>query len=695
MSWTLVFHPLLPTAVLAGLAIAAILLGGLIVWRHPRGALWRLAAFAFLFFALLNPSLHQIEHQPLSDIVVVVTDKSASQRLAGRARLSDRAEAELDRQLAKLNGLEVRKITSPRSSDVRSREGTLLFKDLSQSLSEIPPDRLAGVVVITDGQIHDVPENTDGLGLTAPLHALVTGSPDEFDRRIELLRVPRFGLVGSEQFARIRILDSRPGSTGKPVRLEILREGEATEARTVAVGEIIDMPIRFKHAGVNIVELQVEETQGELTTANNKSVLSAEGVRENLRVLLVSGEPHAGERVWRNLLKSDAAVDLVHFTILRPPEKQDGTPINQLSLIAFPTRELFSEKLEDFDLIIFDRYHRRGVLPLLYLDNVARYVEQGGAVLVASGEHFAKPTSLHRTPLSYIIPATPTGRVIEQAFQPKLTEIGGRHPVTRSLSSTDNAKPPWGRWFRMIETTDVRGSVVMEGPGQAPLLVLNREGEGRVALLLSDQAWLWSRGFDGGGPHTALLRRLAHWLMKEPDLEEDVLVARAREDRLVVERRSMGAEIAPIELTAPDGEVSTLDLEPSSPGVWRKTIVAAEHGVYRLKSGKLSAVAHVGESNAREFADMAATTGHLEPVLEATGGGSYWLRGLANSGELKLPRLTQLRTGRVMHGVDWMGLKRRDAASIRGIRLFPVFAGFGMLALMLGLLAATWYREGG
>ena len=96
------------------------------------------------------------------------------------------------------------------------------------------------------------------------------------------------------------------------------------------------------------------------------------GVRDRLRVLLVSGEPHAGERTWRNLLKSDASVDLVHFTILRPPEKQDGVPVDELSLIAFPTRELFIEKIEDFDLIIFDRYRRRGILPSLYLENIAQ-----------------------------------------------------------------------------------------------------------------------------------------------------------------------------------------------------------------------------------------------------------------------------------------------------------------------------------
>ena len=144
-------------------------------------------------------------------------------------------------------------------------------------------------------------------------------------------------------------------------------------------------------------------------------MVSIDGVRDKLRVLLVSGEPHAGERTWRNLLKSDASVDLVHFTILRPPEKQDGTPINELSLIAFPTRELFQQKIKEFHLIIFDRYARQGVLPIIYFDNIARYVQEGGAVLVAAGPDYASPTSIWRTPLEQILPAEPSGRTDRDA----------------------------------------------------------------------------------------------------------------------------------------------------------------------------------------------------------------------------------------------------------------------------------------
>ena len=205
------------------------------------------------------------------------------------------------------------------------------------------------------------------------------------------------------------------------------------ERRTVTPGSTVNAQIPIPHAGPNIVEIEASPLEDELTPVNNRAVVSIDGVRDKLRVLLVSGEPHAGERTWRNLLKSDASVDLVHFTILRPPEKQDGTPINELSLIAFPTRELFQQKINEFHLIIFDRYARQGVLPIIYFDNIARYVREGGAVLVAAGPDYASPTSIWRTPLEQILPAEPSGRTIEMPFHAQLTDAGKRHPVTRGL----------------------------------------------------------------------------------------------------------------------------------------------------------------------------------------------------------------------------------------------------------------------
>lgn len=687
MNWMIEFSPLLSVEALAAFAAIGLLLIVLLLWSRARGSLLRAGALALLLLALANPSLRQEDREPLSNIAVVAMDESASQRFAGRNDTREAVRKQLSKKLDSIANLEIRWLTSPLGSE---RDGTMVFSDLGKTLADIPPDRLAGVIMVTDGQVHDAPEKPESLELEVPVHAIVTGKPDEFDRRLEILKAPRFGIVNGVQDAKVRVIDV-PARNNASVRLTIRWEDQADDVRLVQPGETVTIPIRFPHAGMNIVELEVEAAAGELTTANNKAVIAAEGVRENLRVLLVSGEPHAGERTWRNLLKSDAAVDLVHFTILRPPEKQDGTPINQLSLIAFPTRELFSEKLEEFDLIIFDRYHRRGVLPLLYLDNVSQYVENGGAVLVAAGEQYATATSLYRTPLSNVLPAAPTGRLIEQPYSPGITKLGERHPVTRELRS-DFQGGTWGRWFRLIDTENPNGEILMSGPEEKPLLILNRLNKGRVAMLLSDHAWLWARGFEGGGPYTALLRRLAHWLMKEPDLEEEVLLAEGQDGSLKIERRSMKEDVDTVEVTTPTGETRSVELEKAGPGYWRSVLDVLDHGVYRLRSGDLQAVAHVGQMNSRELSSLNATLEPLQPVLDETSGGGFWTGSEADA--VKLPRIAMLRTGRLMHGDDWLGLRQRDAYVTRGVRLIPLFTGLLALAVLLGALSLTWFREG-
>jgi uncharacterized membrane protein len=462
----------------------------------------------------------------------------------------------------------------------------------------------------------------------------------------------------------------------------------------------------FPHAGQNIIEVELETAPGELTAANNRVVVVAEGVRENLRVLLVSGEPHAGERVWRNLLKSDAAVDLLHFTILRPPQKQDGTPINQLSLIAFPTKELFSEQgIKNFDLIIFDRYQHRDILQSLYYENIARYVQDGGALLIASGDDYAGKTSLAYTALSSVLPAMPTGQLIERPFKAKLSGDGHKHPVTRGLPGAEDREPDkepsWGRWFRQVEVAPARGRVLMNGADERPLLVLDRKTKGRVALLLSDHAWLWARGYEGGGPHSDLLRRLSHWLMKEPDLEEERLLASAKGLKLTIERRSMDGTVDRVQVSAPGGETSEVTLEKTGPGVWRSTVDVAAPGLYKLETpsslGPLAAVAHAGVEDAREMSEVTATDEKLRPLSEATGGGVFWTRGgvLASlTSGVELPRISMLTNARVLAGSGWMGLKDREAFVTRGVKLIPMFTGFLALAALLALLAATWWREG-
>jgi hypothetical protein len=573
------------------------------------------------------------------------------------------------------------------------------------ALGDIPPDRIAGVILVTDGQVHDVPKKAAALGFDAPVHTLLTGRPDEFDRRIEVVKAPRYGLVGQTREIELRAIETgRRSKPGDLVTLKVRRDGLPDEVRRVEVGQTVAIAMEFPHPGTNIIEAEIETAPGELTPVNNRTVIAAEGVRENLRVLLVSGEPHAGERTWRNLLKSDASVDLVHFTILRPPEKQDGTPINQLSLIAFPTRELFSEKIRDFDLIIFDRYEHRGILQLNYYDNIARYVEaHGGALLVAAGDDYAGATTIFRTPLAPVLPARPTGRVFEEPFKATITSEGAKHPVTRGLpgAGVDGKAPTWGRWFRQAEVKGERGATVMSGAQESPLLLLEKRGKGRVALLTSDHAWLWARGFEGGGPHSDLLRRLSHWLMKEPDLEEERLLASAKGLKITLERHSMGETVGPVRLTAADGSTVEVALEAAGPGIWRGTADVKLPGLYKAASdgpdAPLTAVVHAGTEDPREMNDVTATADVLQPLAAQSGGGIFWTGAKASAAapqKVEVPRINMLATAKVFSGSGWMALKDREAYVTRGVKIFPLFTGLLALAALLALITLAWWREG-
>ena len=681
------FAPLVPAYVVWAAFGAALLIAVVLLLARSRGAAMRAVALGLMVLALANPSLTREDRDPIPSVAAVIVDKSPSQDFGDRNAQTEAARAILVERLKRIPGLEVR-VAEAGAADGET-DGTRLFSALSATLADVSPDRVAGAIMITDGRVHDVPADAAALGFAAPLHALITGHKDEIDRRVVLTQTPRFGIVGQSQTIGFRVEDQ--GAKVGSAQITVRRDGEVLEQRAVAVGTDVKVTVPIPHAGQNIVEVEASPLEGELTQVNNRAVISIDGVRDKLRVLLVSGEPHAGERTWRNLLKSDASVDLVHFTILRPPEKQDGTPINELSLIAFPTRELFQQKISEFQLIIFDRYARQGVLPMIYFDNIAKYVRDGGAVLIAAGPDYASPTSIWRTPLDAILPAEPSGDVTEQPFRPSLTEAGKRHPVTRGLEGSESNPPQWSQWFRLVDTKRNNGTSVMQGPDGKPLLVLAHEGEGRVALLLSDHIWLWARGYEGGGPHLDLLRRLSHWLMKQPELEEEALRLIVKGRDITVQRQTMADSINEVTLTSPTGAARTLTLQPVEPGLWRAEVTANELGLWRATDGKLTALANVGPANPLEFAQVTSTTEVLRALTAATGGDA---RRLADGNAIDVPRVVPVRTSTTFKGEDWIGLKMRDVSVVRGIGVLPVFSGLIGLLLLVGSLAATWAREG-
>ncbi len=692
MQWTMDFQPLVPVwlAIALAVIVAIVAFAGLVA--RARGAFLRALTGAVLTLAVFNPVLLREERENLPDIAVLVTDRSQSQTIGDRVALTDAAEAELRKRLGAAANLEVRQV-EVRSGITSADEGTLAFAALRQALSDIPPERYAGAIMITDGQVHDIPANMEQLGYSGPLHGLITGKEGEIDRTIKLTQAPKFGIVGQSQALRF-IVEDQGAAKGQPVQITIAVDGVVAGTVTAQSGVETEMELDITHGGDNIIELSAAELAGELTTRNNRAIIVTKGIRDRLRVLLISGKPHPGERTWRNLLKADTSVDLVHFTILRPPEKQDGTPINELSLIAFPTRELFVEKLDEFDLIIFDRYERRGVLPITYLANIADYVEKGGAVLVAAGPDYAQATSIYRTPLSAILPAMPTGEVTVGPFKARVTEKGERHPVVRGLPGASKTEPTWGRWFRIIDSEVRNGDIVMAGPEDRPLMVLSRVGEGRVAELMSDHAWLWARGFEGGGPQAEMLRRMAHWLMKEPQLEEEALSGIQTGTQLTIERNTMGEEVDDVTVTLPSGETRQVKLEQVQPGIWRGTLEASEAGLHRLSDGKLEAVAAIGTVDPREATDLFATTEKLTPLAASTQASARFISEDGKPASMTLPRIAKVNPERSMAGSGWLGLKANNAYRVLSIGAFPMFATLLALAALLGLVSLTWYREG-
>jgi len=680
MTSTIVFDPLLPwwlIAALGGMMMAGLALA---LWRGLSGWALRGLAALVVLAALAGPVYQQEDRAPLSDIVLLLEDESASQGLSDRAALTAQAAQDLEDRLSARPNTEVRRITVP---DGQDNTGTQAMTALAQALAEEPRGRIAGAILLSDGRVHDAERAPE---LPAPLHLLHTGREGDWDRKLTIENAPAFAILGEEVTMTLTISDDGASPEGvRDVPLDIAIDGEEPQRFNVPLGREIDLPITLPHGGRNVLQFTTPMAEGELTDRNNTALVQINGVRDRLSVLLVSGEPHPGGRTWRNLLKSDSSVDLVHFTILRPPEKQDGVPVRELSLIAFPTRELFLEKIEDFDLIIFDRYKRRGILPSLYLDNVRNYVETGGAVLIAAGPDFASADSLYRTPIEPIVPARPTARVLEERFRPEVTDLGERHPVTAGLDRVFEGE--WGRWMRQVEVNQTSGDVVMTGQDDRPLLVLDRVGEGRVALLASDHAWLWNRGFEGGGPQLELLRRLAHWMMKEPELEEEALWAEATGQQMRVIRRSLSEDVGPVTITTPSGEEVARELEEVSPGRFETLYDGPEIGLYRLENDEHMAVIGLGPASPVEFEETIASAGPLTGILEATNGG---VKPVAAG----LPRIREVNPGRPASGRGWIGITPRGAYETQSVTQTALLPAWLVLLLAAGLITGGWLREG-
>lgn len=697
MNQSLAFEPLLSLPLIISLiGVAALFVVVAILWRK-RGAWLRLVALLALAIAVLNPVIIEEQREPIKSIVAIVVDKSQSQNFGNRTKDSEEALKLLKAEFARHPEFEPRFIDAKPVSDNNNGSETKLFTPLNEAISDVPPALYAGTILITDGQVHDIAQARANTVSDKPVNALITGQADEFDRQIRFIDPPRFGIT-NKPFSISFIVEDKGKMPARDdtVSVVIKVNGTTLATREAKTNSPLHAEFPLPHAGKNIVEVSTRGLEGELTDVNNTAVTVIDGVRENLRVLLVSGEPHNGERTWRDLLKSDPSIDLVHFTILRPPEKADNTPLSQLSLIVFPTTELFVDKINDFDLVIFDRYQHYDVLPLIYYDYVAQYVKNGGALLMATGPEFSGENSLARTPLLSVLPALPSGEVIEKPFTPELTRDGMRHPVTRGLAQETGKPEKWGRWLRQIAVQDTsKSTVVMNGADNRPLMLLSHIGNGRVGMLLSDEGWLWARGFEGGGPYAALYRRMAHWLMKEPELEEEALTAIGDKDRLIIRRQTMADKPETATVHFPSGKEETLTLTKEQDGVFTASLQTDEVGLFKVTNGDKEALSHIGPINSPEYSELISTDEKLLPIVKSTGGGIARLH-QKQGDNVKLPTMEIVNGKNSQTNAKQNRIVLNSASETRLVNTFSfsLFNGvFAVIALLL-LLSSVWYREG-
>ncbi|HQT87616.1 MAG TPA: hypothetical protein PK677_03580 [Acidiphilium sp.] len=665
----LTFAPLVPGWVLVLLGLTAIALTGLAVWRRARGAVWRAAAFAVLLAMLAGP-LRTVRHTaPLDNIVVALVDQTASMAIDHRRRLVGAALAHLRAELP--SGTRLKIVTLPPGAGT----GTDLFAALRRAVATVPEAQRAGVVVLSDGEATDR-ARLAAAGRQFPVSLLIPARGAQTDRELRLLATPRYGLVGHQVMVRFVVRDHGVADHGAAVAVRVSVDGQVVQRVAAQVGVAGAVPIMVQHAGRVVVDLAAAALPGAVTTLNDQAVFALHGIRRRLTVLLIAGSPNQGLRSWRLLLKSDPSVRLVNFTILRDPDEPLAAPEQDVALIPFPVRRLFGLDLHRFDLVILDQFGADGVLPDFALANIAAHVRKGGALLVETGPSYDGRASLALTNLRAVLPVAPiAGGTVVGAFVPHLSAVGRRHPVTAAL-----AQATMGPWYRFEQGRRRFGRTVLRAPGDAPLLVLGHAGRGRVAMLMSDQFWIWARGSLGqdptlAGPALPLLRRTVHWLLGTPDLAGNFLAARIAQGQFeVTQRRIAGGPAGPVAITAPDGQRRIVVMTKIAPGRYRAALPASMPGVWRAQAGGLTAYAGAATSDAPEYRDLAASKRILAPLVDRTGGRVVWL------GRDPTP--------------SWRGLLRdRHAVMVTGLRRARLLPPGPVAILALLLVVLAWWRE--
>jgi hypothetical protein len=628
-------------------------IASLLVLRRVGKSGWlRLVLATMLGLYLLKPVQLETLSEPNPSSALVFLDQSGSMAVDARGAQAAKAVTQLQ-QKYRTHRWRVQPVGSPRDQD------TQFEKALFSGISRVPAESLAAVVILSDGIVHDASALQRFSQLGKPVHVLLAGNPDLTDRKLSVMPLPPYALVDRQAKITLRMEDSENSPAAD---LSWSVDGEPQAPVKIVPNKNLTLAVPVKRRGRIDVAFSVPARPGEVTTENNIALVQLNGVRDRLQVLLVSGAPYPGGRLWRDTLKSDPSIDLVHFTILRMPSSFDMTPNSELSLIPFPVEQLFEQRLGSFDLVIFDSFGALDLLDPGYFTNVSTYVQNGGALFVVAGPEYGGSESLSSTTLADILPMAPTGLSQETRYIPQRTAEGVRHPVTSALSGD------WGAWYQQAQVRAANGVTLMTGSNRQPLVQIAETGKGRVGMIASNQLWVWARG-EPPGPWNDLSRRMSHWLMKEPDLDSEKLTASASSDMLTLTRQSLSPQDGSAAVFAPDGSSLAADMRKTAFGA-QGVVQVTQKGIYRIVQDNLSTAVIFG-GNTRELRDVRPTDKHLRFLAEKTGGTIGWLAA-------GMPSLT---------------FEPSASRRITGERQTPLFPGWLALLLSASLVVLIWFSE--
>lgn len=779
--WSLAAGHVPQTLVLIVLAVAVLLAvaEGLAAFRRPRApmARWvgvgllalRLAALGALMAVAFELTLRVEQVTPAGRRLVVLVDASASMALPDAPREDEPPEARQTRveqawarsEQARVGWRDDGLIVEVRGFDLQSRpytgeraetlavEPTGDGSDLARALGELSqpePDRapLAGVVVLSDGLVAsdsaaDAQVQSVAKSLEVPVTTMSVGAPFIRDVSVAQVKAGEFAFV--ENVTELEATIVAHGLSGIATTVELRRNGEPVASRRLRLGsDGVAVPVRFEVApdrvGQFVYEIAVPPQSGEATEANNARAFVVKVLRDKVRVLHVAGRPDWDVRALRTLLRRDPNVELLSYYILRGLDdiaREDTTA--PLSLIPFPTDELFEEQLGSFDLIILHNFDSVRHQVEQYLDNIARYVEDGGALVLIGGDLAFEDLGYALPQLASLLPVdTRTRGTLEhEPYRPALTDAGRRHPITAWLGTADEG---WAQ----LPALDDHNPLAMNPRGESigaaallthpddsdargtarPILAVAEPGRGRTMVLATGSTW--RMGFapdlpliDGARPYDLLWLGAVRWLLRDDTsgrltLETDKPRYRVGE-AVELQAKTWSAGYAPEPGIPVDWSLHPLALGPDGQpasaieqGQWTTDALGrARHRLEDLPVGSYVAQARreLGDAGALAEPDAEATGEHeVRRVFIVEPPGRELAEVDADPGIARLAALAEATGGEALSAVDGDALPRRiplaeatgrrDGLRVDARRDMPLWNGWLALLLLLATFGGEW-----